>query len=135
MGRIERLSAGLAVVGAGLLILFIWPAIGVGVTGGGLALMRWGVTDRRPPLSPPVPGGPRSRTPDEVLDKPRDDGTEPFDLRRPRDLLSLAFIGVGLACVFGVWVAGPVLHPIHVTVPVALGLVFLMLRRTLSRED
>src|SRR4051812_21918121 len=135
VGRIERVFAGLALVAGGLLILFVLPAIGVGVTGAGLALMRWGATDRRAQLPLPLPGSPRSRTPDEVADTPRPDGTEPFDPRRPRDLLTLAFIGLGFACVLGVWVAGPVLHPVHVTVPVALALVFLTLRRMLSRED
>jgi hypothetical protein len=133
VGRLELVSLGLALAAAGLIVVFIWPPGGVTMTGAGLALMRWGVTRRRPGLPAPFPAPPGSPGPDRSRD--RSDASPPFDLRRPRDVLALAFIGVGIAFVVGVYIAGPVLHPVHVTVPVAFLLIYLMLRRTLSRDD
>ena len=107
--------------------------MGVVVTGAGLALMRWAVTNRRPDARPPLPGGLPTRTPDEV--SPADHDGERFDLRRPRDVLALAFIGIGVGCVLAFWVAGPVLHPIHLTVPLALMVVATMVSGAFSRDE
>jgi hypothetical protein len=96
--------------------------------------MRWAVIQRRPQLRTPLPhSDPRARTPDDGRGTP--DESESFDLRRPRDLLVLAFIGMGVGCLLGVWIAGPALHPIHMTVPVAFAVVFVMMGRTFRRGD
>jgi hypothetical protein len=61
--------------------------------------------------------------------------TAPFDLRRPHDLLAAAFIAVGILLVVGIYIAGPVLHPVHLTVPLAFFLIYVMVRRALSRDE
>src|SRR4051812_13061895 len=135
MNRVERivvaLPLGLAVVGAGLLLIFASPPVGLIVAAIGIAVVEWAIR-RRALWSPPFP----KRRPEPPPDGAgtRTDEAEPFDLSRPRDLLTLAFIGVGFAFVLGVYIVGPALHPIHLTVPVALALVYLRVRRALSRD-
>jgi len=133
VGRLERVFLGLALSALGLIIVFIWPTVGVALTGAGLALMRWGATRQRPGLPAPLPRPPRTPGPDGAPWQSED--APPFDLRRPREILTLAFIGLGFAIPLGVYIAGPALHPVHATVPVAFGLIYLTLRRTLSREE
>ena len=135
MNRVERivvaLPLGLGVVGAGLLLIFVSPPVGLVVTAAGVAVIEWAVRHRAP-WSVPLPKRRREPPPDGAGRRAVD--AEPFDLRRPRDLLTLAFIGVGFALVLGVYILGPALHPIHLTVPVALALVYVRLRRAFDRD-
>jgi hypothetical protein len=92
--------------------------------------MRWGVTGRRPHPQTPLPQPPRGPAPDGAEDRPRD--AEPFDLRRRRDVLTLAFLAIGMAPVLAVYIARPVLHPWHLTVPLAFLLIVAMAFRATS---
>jgi hypothetical protein len=106
------MSLGLALVAAGLVLILLWPPIGVAAAGAGLALITRHAPDR-----------PKPRRVDEA---------PPFDLRRPRDALAAGFVGVGIAAAVGIYIAGPVLHPIVLTAPVALALIYVMVRRRLG---
>jgi hypothetical protein len=112
VGDLGWIFLGLAVVAVGMVVLFVSPPTGVVLAAAGLAL-----------ITRHVPRQPKVRRAD---DAPR------FDLRRPRDALALAFIGVGIAAAVAVYIAGPVLHPVHLTAPVALVLIYLMVRRRLG---
>ena len=136
MNRVERivvgLPLGLAGVLAGLLVIFVSPPVGLTITGIGIAVIEWAAR-RRAFWSSPFPTPQREPPPDGT--NALSDDAEPFDLRHPRDVLTMAFIGVGLALAVGIYILGPALHPIHLTVPVALALVYVRVRRALSRGD
>jgi hypothetical protein len=114
--QLRQVWLALAVTATGLAVVFVWPPAGIVVTASGLALVR-----RATP-------GPRSKA-------TRPDSAPAFDFRRPRDLAAFALILTAVVALTAVYLTGPVSHPAHLTVPIALAVVIVMVARTIAGRD